>query len=1085
MSRNDALDFAQRLYARLPGHYRTRDTERGLALLALLRVIGTQVANLREDMDVLWDNFFIETCDDWVVPYIGTLLGTKLLAHPVGQSERLDVWNTVAWRRSRGTPRMLQALATAISGWPCDFSEFFQRLGWSQNLNHLRLAALLTPDLRDSYALSLLGRANESLLHSADFKPARDLDQARTSAVSLGIGRAGWGTPGRYQIKNLGFFIRRLLTFPVTGVTPASVPPGANPDPNAACFTFDPLHRDVPLFSESSNAPISSADFAHAPWRYFGSDIGVRQYGVLVATSTQPQALFSSSQVPFTFGQSSSGLKLHATQGMRLIESQSGFESGGVGFVVTAEWQQDNGTVVTLGSLNTYEAALGLGTAFQPGSSATGAGRLRITLALLGAGSSPWTVLPFTGLHSARFSGAVLAMRRNQQGSLRTSDGLYLYLPAAHLHPGGKFTLWVADDGSTYYSSSLDVLSEARPSEGQTYPQWNAPPSAGAASGFTALNRGPHGLVIVDRSRFGGTAAIFTAELFTGVPQMLGAIATVDLSGAAYPRLKVPSLWPAFTFGADPNAVRSGGVLDILVQPLGVGSPPNVGSPPLTNRIPATELVFMNRAGASLLIYLPEIVNASPDGVRFLVADDGSTYYFPADSAVRSRLISGESFGSLVLARGSAGQVVPVTELWPLQQRRPAAINLCRCERRSLLRANEFGVDPELGRFAFSSGDPAIGQGALTVDFVEAFGDQIGAVNFDRQTDTSQLAARLVSSSGDADVSLSARSNAPVYTTVAAALAASQDGDIIEIIDSATYAHSAPVVFPAALVNNLTIRAKDGARPCLTFYNGPGSPTPASFLVTAPMQSLELSGILISGGPVVLHSPVQSLALIACTLDPQSKAMYALLADSTSASGSNYLLCRCVAGGLRLGDSVLNVTVADSILDAPGGVAIGGAKLISSPPQGLMPLATNATVQLERVTVLGQVYCNVLQASECLLDSNVFVKDQQAGCIRFSRYEVGSVLPRRYRCVPGEEEVAACSSRLRCLPPLFNSRLYGRPGYAQLASAGPGEIFAASESGSEVGAFASRLNTIRSSNLTVKLQEFMPVGLTPVIIAET
>ena len=105
MSAISGEDFAQLLYSRVPGHYRARDAERNLALLALLRVVGTQAAHLRQDLDALWDNFFIETCDDWVVPYLGTLLGTRLLAHPVGQSNRLDVWNTVVWRRSKGTPR--------------------------------------------------------------------------------------------------------------------------------------------------------------------------------------------------------------------------------------------------------------------------------------------------------------------------------------------------------------------------------------------------------------------------------------------------------------------------------------------------------------------------------------------------------------------------------------------------------------------------------------------------------------------------------------------------------------------------------------------------------------------------------------------------------------------------------------------------------------------------------------------------------------------------------------------------------------------------------------------------------------------
>src|SRR5215213_7952952 len=126
MSRNDAEDYAQRLYARVPAHYRVYDAEQELPLLALLQVVGAQVAHVRQDLDALWDNFFIETCDEWAVPYLAALVGTNLLAHPVGQSNRLDVRNTVIWRRSKGTPRMLRALGQDISGWPTDLAEFFQ-----------------------------------------------------------------------------------------------------------------------------------------------------------------------------------------------------------------------------------------------------------------------------------------------------------------------------------------------------------------------------------------------------------------------------------------------------------------------------------------------------------------------------------------------------------------------------------------------------------------------------------------------------------------------------------------------------------------------------------------------------------------------------------------------------------------------------------------------------------------------------------------------------------------------------------------------------------------------------------------------
>ncbi|HMQ35029.1 MAG TPA: hypothetical protein PKD53_30200, partial [Chloroflexaceae bacterium] len=120
MTRNDAEDFAQRLYGNIPAHYRAYDAEQGLPLLALMRVVGEQAAHLRQDLEALWDNFFIETCEDWAVPYLAALVGTNLLARPVGQSSRLDVRNTVRWRRSKGAPAMLADLAADISGWPTE-----------------------------------------------------------------------------------------------------------------------------------------------------------------------------------------------------------------------------------------------------------------------------------------------------------------------------------------------------------------------------------------------------------------------------------------------------------------------------------------------------------------------------------------------------------------------------------------------------------------------------------------------------------------------------------------------------------------------------------------------------------------------------------------------------------------------------------------------------------------------------------------------------------------------------------------------------------------------------------------------------
>ena len=209
-----------------------------------------------------------------------------------------------------------------------------------------------------------------------------------------------------------------------------------------------------------------------------------------------------------------------------------------------------------------------------------------------------------------------------------------------------------------------------------------------------------------------------------------------------------------------------------------------------------------------------------------------------------------------------------------------------------------------------------------------------------------------------------------------------------------------------------------------------------------------------------------------------------MLAMDDSSTQTRCLFCRCITGGVYIGTDVSQLIVADSIIDQRGGLAIGGAPLSIGNGSSLLESAAQS-VQLERVTVFGRIICEVLNASESLLDDKATVYDQQAGCIRFSRYERGSVLPRRYNCVPSDEQAGACSPKARCLAPQFNSRTFGRPDYAQLASACPQEILTAGEAGAEVGAFAGSLNTVRLRNLEIKLQEFLPVGLSALVVAET
>src|ERR1700756_4000764 len=84
MNMSAATDRIDRLYDLLPIVYRMRDFEQGEPLHALLQVIGEQVSVVEDDIARLYDNWFIETCDDWVVPYIADLIGYEPV-HEAGE----------------------------------------------------------------------------------------------------------------------------------------------------------------------------------------------------------------------------------------------------------------------------------------------------------------------------------------------------------------------------------------------------------------------------------------------------------------------------------------------------------------------------------------------------------------------------------------------------------------------------------------------------------------------------------------------------------------------------------------------------------------------------------------------------------------------------------------------------------------------------------------------------------------------------------------------------------------------------------------------------------------------------------------
>ena len=139
------------LFNRLPEIYRIKDAEQFPPdqLRAYLALIETAFGSIHENIEALYHDLFIETCDDWVVPYLGDLLGTS---HLKGDpwTLRADVADTIALRRRKGTLGAIELLAFNLTKWGVHCVELLENMVWNQHLNHQRPDVGGPPPYRDS-----------------------------------------------------------------------------------------------------------------------------------------------------------------------------------------------------------------------------------------------------------------------------------------------------------------------------------------------------------------------------------------------------------------------------------------------------------------------------------------------------------------------------------------------------------------------------------------------------------------------------------------------------------------------------------------------------------------------------------------------------------------------------------------------------------------------------------------------------------------------------------------------------------------------------------------------------------------------
>lgn len=250
------MSTGNRLFTLLPRVYQRTDEEQGGPLAALLAVITEQADLIEADLEQLHRDWFIETCADWVVPYLGDLVGYRML--PGAQesldaggpearkllaaiSSRRDVAHTIGNRRRKGTLALLEDLAADVAGWPARAVEFRRLLAVNQAVR------LFGRDPRADARRLHRGRFTD--LHDGD---VLDRDDGPFGALSHTVDVRRINSPrgqGLFNIPEVGLYVWRLRPYSITAA------PAYCEDRARAHFTFSILGNNAPLITRPQREP--------------------------------------------------------------------------------------------------------------------------------------------------------------------------------------------------------------------------------------------------------------------------------------------------------------------------------------------------------------------------------------------------------------------------------------------------------------------------------------------------------------------------------------------------------------------------------------------------------------------------------------------------------------------------------------------------------------------------------------------------------------------------------------------------------------------------------------------------------------
>jgi hypothetical protein len=416
-------------------------------------------------------------------------------------------------------------------------------------------------------------------------------------------------------------------------------------------------------------------------------------------------------------------------------------------------------------------------------------------------------------------------------------------------------------------------------------------------------------------------------------------------------------------------------------------------------------------------------------------------------------------------------------------------------------------VDPQLGRLALPSGEAGHDVSASWFYGVNANlggGDYSRGSNFAVQnevfvvpfpnTDPALITLQDVLTYALALLPLNSAVAVEIFAQSAADLA-TDTAEGLEPYGSASHIIASPLAIDLPAGATFELRAADLTVQTLFLDSSltVSGDQDSTFLLNGIVLAAQSSFVPSNANPALLNVPVartnpsatdnllSQLTITDCTLVPGWS--YPAATGNPATQTPN----QPDAPVLQIASPSVTVSIATSILGGIVSNALATIGLINSIVDATNPGSTayaavdgtsgGAALTLNGCTVVGRVHATLLtlvthsilwSSMDKTVTSGLIADRKQAGCVRFSFLPFNAVTSPPYKCV---QQASAG------VQPYLVSTNYGQPGYLKLMACTDDSIRRGADDGGEMGAYHFLLAPQRESDLEIRVQEYLPVGL--------